>query len=267
MSKARSTIASALAGMFGISLLVGAAACGGVPEGKSAGPKEEAPGSSADGSKTFRGDPDRENGGTCPYDGEDGEREDHDRDRDGVEDCLDNCPDVYNPDQQDRDGDGMGDACDCRDEDREDDRDEEGEDDRDDDLEGRMTGGGSVFTDDGVRVTHGFQIRCDEDDDRQNLQVNWAGGQKFHLTDMIDATCLDTDLEEAPPVAGFDTYVGTGTGRYNGEDGATIELTFTDDGEPGVDDTAEMVIRDASGEVVLTVSGSLQHGNHQAHGE
>jgi WD40 repeat protein len=35
-----------------------------------------------------------------------------DRDRDGVPDADDNCPDVANPDQRDQDGDTIGDACD-----------------------------------------------------------------------------------------------------------------------------------------------------------
>jgi hypothetical protein len=35
-----------------------------------------------------------------------------DSDGDGIPDNIDNCPDVYNPDQADSDGDGVGDACD-----------------------------------------------------------------------------------------------------------------------------------------------------------
>ncbi len=35
-----------------------------------------------------------------------------DTDNDGVEDQFDNCPPIYNPDQADMDGDGVGDACD-----------------------------------------------------------------------------------------------------------------------------------------------------------
>jgi hypothetical protein len=35
-----------------------------------------------------------------------------DRDGDGIPDFQDNCPDVWNPDQQDIDGDGIGTACD-----------------------------------------------------------------------------------------------------------------------------------------------------------
>ncbi len=66
-------------------------------------------------------------------------------------------------------------------------------------------------------------------------------------------------------MAGFDTFTGTGTGRYNGVDGATVEFTFTDDGEPGVNDFAHIVVRDENGAVVLDVQGDLTFGNHQAH--
>jgi hypothetical protein len=36
----------------------------------------------------------------------------NDRDSDGLDDAVDNCPDVPNPEQADSDGDGTGDACD-----------------------------------------------------------------------------------------------------------------------------------------------------------
>lgn len=132
-------------------------------------------------------------------------------------------------------------------------------------IQGRMTGGGSIV---GSRTTHGFELHCDATKGSNNLQVNWDKGNKFHLESLTGASCTDTpSLDERPPAAGFDTYVGSGTGRYNGVSGATAEWTFTDAGEPGHNDFAEILIKDASGNVVLSVSGHLNRGNHQAHAE
>jgi len=130
---------------------------------------------------------------------------------------------------------------------------------------GFMTGGGSVFTKDGVRVTHGFELNCDRTQTPNNLEINWGKGNKFHLDTLVSATCIDDlAIEPNPPKAGFDTYRGTGTGEYNGVAGATAKWIFTDAGEPGKDDTASIEISDANG-VILTVSGKLDRGNQQAH--
>jgi cysteine-rich repeat protein len=168
-----------------------------------------------------------------------------DSDGDGVGNACDNCPNVANADQTDTDGDGTGDAC---------------------ERPGRMTGGGSVFTADGMRVTHGFTLQCGAPaDGPNNLQVNW-GGNRFHLETVGTAVCSDNPaISPEHPVAGFDTYTGTGTGRYNGDPGATAEWTFTDAGEPGANDTVRLVIKSAGGTTVLTVTGNLDRGNHQAH--
>jgi hypothetical protein len=132
---------------------------------------------------------------------------------------------------------------------------------------GRMTGGGSLFTAGGMRVTHGFQIRCDANDTRQNLQINWGKGNKFHLLDMTQAVCSDDpNIIPTPPTAPIDTYEGWGVGRYNGVDGATVHFIFKDAGEPGVSDTGWIEVKDAKGKVVLTVdTTTLKKGNHQAH--
>lgn len=135
-------------------------------------------------------------------------------------------------------------------------------------VEGRMTGGGSVFTSAGIRVTHGFQLHCDASKVPNNLEINWGKGKKFHMEALTSAACSDDPkIGEAPPVAGFDTYKGKGTGRYNGVLGATAEWTFTDAGEPGRDDFAEFVIKDVNSNIVVTVSGLLDRGNQQAHKE
>ena len=41
----------------------------------------------------------------------DGLTDEVDADNDNIIDCMDNCPTVYNPDQADSDGNGVGDAC------------------------------------------------------------------------------------------------------------------------------------------------------------
>ena len=97
--------------------------------------------------------------------------------------------------------------------------------------QGRMTGGGSVFTAAGVRVTHGFELHCDASNGPNNLQVNWGKGNRFHLTSLTSAACSDdAAISEGHPAAGFDTYAGKGEGTYNGSPGATAEWTFTDAG-------------------------------------
>jgi hypothetical protein len=129
-----------------------------------------------------------------------------------------------------------------------------------------MTGGGSVESG-GVRAHHGFVLRCNPGEGSSNLQVNWGRGERFHLESLAWATCGDNPgIMPNPPDATFDTHQGMGTGRYNGESGATATWTFTDAGEPGRDDFAQIVIRDAGGNIVLAVSGTLSGGNHQAHG-
>jgi len=128
-----------------------------------------------------------------------------------------------------------------------------------------MTGGGSVIYGD-IRVTHGFVLRCDPSQNSNNLEVNWDSGNRFHLESLTAVSCSDNpSILPNPPKAGFDTLQGSGTGRYNGVSGATAVWTFTDAGEPGDNDTATILIKDADGNTVLSVSGNLSGGNHQAH--
>jgi hypothetical protein len=129
---------------------------------------------------------------------------------------------------------------------------------------GRMTGGGSVFNGT-LRVTHGFELHCDASKPPNNLEVNWEGN-RFHLENLTSATCIDDPaIRPNPPVAPFDTYIGAGIGNYNGVPGATAKWIFTDAGEPGTKDHANIQIFDANGNLVLSVSNFLDKGNQQAH--
>src|SRR5207249_2460541 len=108
-------------------------------------------------------------------------------------------------------------------------------------------------------------------DQPNNLEVNWGlpgSKQRFQLQSLTFALCVDDPaIGPAHSAAGFDTYIGAGTGLYNGVPGATAAWIFTDAGEPGINDTANLVIRDPAGNVVLDVSGKLVFGNQQAHAQ
>ncbi len=135
----------------------------------------------------------------------------------------------------------------------------------------RMTGGGTIGDTD---ATHGFTLHCDAAEEPNNLEINWrvkgAKGikteHKFRLEILTSAFCGDSPtIDQLPRAADFDTLVGSGSGRYDGEAGATIEFTFVDAGEPGRFDSAKIVIKDAAGKEALNVFGTLKNGNHQAH--
>jgi hypothetical protein len=124
-------------------------------------------------------------------------------------------------------------------------------------VNGRWTGGGSIFTESGIRVTHGLELHCEISDLPNNLEINF-GGNRFHLDVETSASC------SVDPTTGIATIIGTGTGTYNGTAGATISFTLTDAGEPGSNDFASFLIS-SGGNVVLSASGTLTFGNQQFH--
>ena len=75
---------------------------------------------------------------------------------------------------------------------------------------GRMTGGGSVYTEDGTRVTHGFELHCDINIGPNNLEVN-LDGNNFHLETLTYVSCYDDPvLNPLPRPAPFDTLFRCG---------------------------------------------------------
>src|SRR5262249_39288076 len=130
----------------------------------------------------------------------------------------------------------------------------------------------------GVQISHGFELRCDFTDPRQNLEVNIhsPANDKFKLDDLTFARCVDDPgIDSGHPRAPFDTFIGVGIGSFNGVPGFTINFTFTDAGEPGTADRAQFLIwLDANHNgivdgtevpVVRTGLELLGGGNHQAH--
>lgn len=137
-------------------------------------------------------------------------------------------------------------------------------------LDGRFTGGGSNFMLDGVRITKGLQLHCDLRDPN-NFQINWPG-HSFHTNQLTAALCTeDPAIDQGPPKsAPFDTFIGEGTGvlRVGGarDHDASVQFTLVDAGEPGTNDTAEIIVRDGLGNVVLNLPvDNLKKGNFQAH--
>jgi hypothetical protein len=138
-------------------------------------------------------------------------------------------------------------------------------------LPGRFTGGGQFPSDTGVMISHGFELYCDTATAPNNLEINWAGGNHWHLENLTHAAC-SLRQDPAPPVAGLSVYNGNGLGSLNGVPGFSADWRIIDNGEPGTKDRMALVIKDPSGNVVIQTDNTdpgngalLVRGNHQAH--
>jgi hypothetical protein len=135
---------------------------------------------------------------------------------------------------------------------------------------GRFTGGGKqIRLSDGLKVTRGLTIHCDLKLSN-NLQINWTGGNKFHMQDHLTTVACTDDpaIIQQPPPAPLDTLVGIGTGKYNNKPGYTVEFVLVDAGEPGGNDQMGIRIYETANpsNVVLDVPQQvLIGGNLQAH--
>jgi hypothetical protein len=133
---------------------------------------------------------------------------------------------------------------------------------------GRMTGGGSIICPaPAYRVTFGYELHCQLENGKisepNNLEVNFASGEHFHITKLTKAVCSGPDTTS--PNAPFTTLTGEGIGTFNGQ-AATISFTLVDNAEPGAGyDTARFKITTASKEVLNCGPRTLEGGNNQAH--
>jgi len=108
---------------------------------------------------------------------------------------------------------------------------------------GRFTGGPNAVEVGGAKVTTGLQIHCHPKDPSVNFEINWGGGENFHLIDVTTVSCFDSPLvTPQPPKAPVDTIVAVGYGLFNGNTGYTIEFTLVDSGEPDNKRTDQMRI-------------------------
>jgi len=148
-------------------------------------------------------------------------------------------------------------------------------------IQERMTGGGTVdvglpstqvvvhgTNSDTFDVSHGFEIHCGAPPPKNNsLEVNWPD-HHFHLDTLTLGTCVCNAAFLPPenPDAGFNEFIGAGTGKLDGKPGASIVFVFTDQGEPGTNDTEQMTIFDPSDTPVLSFpQTNLTFGDQQAH--
>jgi len=137
-------------------------------------------------------------------------------------------------------------------------------------AQGRFTGGGKQIdlTAD-ISITKGLTIHCDKLLSN-NLEVNWTGGNNFHMEDhLITLACTDDpNINQNPPNAPLDTLIGEGIGKFNNVDGFTIQFTLVDAGEPGTLDKAGLKIFETAhpSNVVLNLPLTFMNtGNLQAH--
>ena len=97
-------------------------------------------------------------------------------------------------------------------------------------CDGRFTGGGFNINTNDVKVTRGFTLHCDALLSN-NFEVNWAGGNNFHIDkNPTDVTCALIN-DPAPPDAPVNVIFINGTGTLNNVPGATVTLTLVDNGE------------------------------------
>lgn len=121
------------------------------------------------------------------------------------------------------------------------------------DDSGYMSGTGKISSIQEENVTYSFEIHNNDGRDNNKLVISW-GKDKFYMNTLISQT-YDKITK---------TITGSAAGRLNKDSGYTVEFTFIDAGKSGKNDWSGIVIKDASGAIMLEALGNLQSGNNQA---
>jgi hypothetical protein len=135
---------------------------------------------------------------------------------------------------------------------------------------GRFTGGGKQVIVGVVTITKGFEVDCDLTTPSNNLEINWSdasGTHQFHMENFMSAMCT-LNGNPVPPKSPVNTIVASGTGRYDGVEGFTVQFTLIDNGEPGTNDQAGFMVFETANpsNVVLAFPVmTITTGNIQAH--
>lgn len=129
-------------------------------------------------------------------------------------------------------------------------------------LNGRFTGGGFQIIAGDIKVTRGFTIHCDNIL-ANNLEINWAGGNNFHMekNTLINVACTKPTIPN-PPASDVSRIVANAVGTCNGLP-AAIRFVLEDRGEPGTSDRAAFTI--TGGCSLIVPEGFIDGGNIQAH--
>ena len=94
---------------------------------------------------------------------------------------------------------------------------------------GRFTGGGFQINTNDIKVTRGFTLHCDALLSN-NFEVNWAGGNNFHIDKNQPASCSFIN-DPNPPDAPVNRIEIHGEGTLNGVPGISVILVLIDNGE------------------------------------
>ena len=117
-----------------------------------------------------------------------------------------------------------------------------------------------------MKVTRGFTIHCDNRLTNK-LEVNWDGGNNFHMdkNSLSLVVCTRPD-DPTPPASPVSRISASATGTCN-KAPATISFILEDHGEPGKDnDRAQLIIDGEGSSCDLTLSlRTIDGGNIQAH--